>query len=385
MMKLRSHVRGFTLMELLVAVLVASVLMVMVYQVYIRAAKSYRVQNMALEMQAQVRFGLEHVRRDVSNAGFNGTTNSTVDLNLCAKPAVPVRALRLETTSFELANPSENPNIKPISIVLFGDYSGNGEVFYTASVIGSTITLTPDFKNRVTKSEFDDMFAGGDKRYIRLVDKEQYELLLKVSSASYESSTINTVGTPPVRDAGQSCGVQGFGEGMEVNSAHFIRYRVARDTRPDAAPGKSDLVREELKNDGTTPVSNSKLIITENVVDLSVYDLVFDEDKLGTAPKLLPAGHHPVVTEQIIGSSGFGLLGKDSARVQDLRFLTIKLTVRTALEDPDLMHQKRTALNKPIRSFDILPALEGAARTMSMAAKVKLNTLAVRNMKSGLL
>jgi hypothetical protein len=68
-----------------------------------------------------------------------------------------------------------------------------------------------------------------------------------------------------------------------------------------------------------------------------------------------------------------------------LRFLTIKLTVRTALEDPDLMHQKRTALNKPIRSFDVLPALEGAARTMSMAAKVKLNTLAVRNMKSGLL
>ena len=28
--------------------------------------------------------------------------------------------------------------------------------------------------------EFEDMFAGGDKRYLRLVDKEQYELLLKV-------------------------------------------------------------------------------------------------------------------------------------------------------------------------------------------------------------
>jgi hypothetical protein len=68
-----------------------------------------------------------------------------------------------------------------------------------------------------------------------------------------------------------------------------------------------------------------------------------------------------------------------------LRFLTLKLTVRSALEDPELVHQKRTALNKPIRSFDILPAMEGAARTMSMAAKVKLNTLAVRNVKSGLL
>ncbi|HIN86370.1 MAG TPA: prepilin-type N-terminal cleavage/methylation domain-containing protein, partial [Myxococcales bacterium] len=188
----RRRSRGFTLIELLVAILVASVLMIIIYQVYIRTANIYRVQNMALEMQAQVRFGLEHLRRDVGNAGFNGTTNSTLDLNLCSKPTMPIQAIRLESESFELANPTVNPNIKPLSIVLFGDYSGNGEVFHTISVIGSTVTLQPDFKNRVTKAEFEDMFAGGDKRYLRLVDKEQYELLLKIRAANYESGTITT-------------------------------------------------------------------------------------------------------------------------------------------------------------------------------------------------
>ena len=160
---------------------------------------------------------------------------------------------------------------------------------------------------------------------------------------------------------------------------------MVQDTRPGATPGKSDLIREEFNNDGVTAVSNSKLIITENVVDLSIYDFFFDEDKTGTAPALLPSGHHPVVTQQIIAPSGFGLLGKDSTRVQDLRFLTLKLTVRSALEDPDLIHQARTALNKPIRTFDVFPSLEGAARTLSMASKIKLNTLAVRNVKAGIL
>jgi hypothetical protein len=210
-------------------------------------------------------------------------------------------------------------------------------------------------------------------------------LLLQVNNSDYNSGTITTVETPPVRSASQSCGVQGFGEGMEVNSAHFIRYRVARDSRKGANPGKSDLVREQIKNDGLTVVSNTMLVITENVVDVSVYDMVFDEDKTGTAPKLLPTGHHPTANSLIISNSGFGLLGKDSTRVQDLRFLTIKLTVRSALEDPDLTHQKRTGRGKPIRSYDVFPTMSGAARCLSMAAKVKLSTLAVRNVKAGIL
>jgi len=378
--------RGFTLIELLVAALVASILMIMVYQVYIRAAKSYRVQNMALEMQAQVRFGLEHLRRDVANAGFGGTTNSVLDSNLCMRPPVQIRALRLKKDDGAFDTNTANANIRPMSITLFGDYSGNGRSFRTASVSGSVITLSrgdssipnnpDDFQKQVTKAEFDLMFKGSGTRYVRLVDKEQFELLVPVASADYTTGTITTETTLPVRSGTQTCGVSGFGEGMEINSAHFIRYRITKDTRKGAAAGKFDLVRQDIKNDGITPLQGSKLVIAEYAIDMYAYDFVFDNDQTGKTPTLQ---FFPQPNELIINPAGAGMLGNDSIRVQDLRMLTLKLTVRTSMEDPDKMNQPRTAVGKPIHTYDVDTTLRGAARTMTFSSKVMLNTLALRN------
>ena len=71
----QQHRQGFTIMELLVAMAVASTLLGMVYAVYIRSAKVYRSQGMQLEMQQRARFALDHLRRDVANAGFNSSVN----------------------------------------------------------------------------------------------------------------------------------------------------------------------------------------------------------------------------------------------------------------------------------------------------------------------
>ena len=52
---------GFTLMELLVALVVSLILVIIIYSVYSRGAKTYRVQNMSLQMQAQARGVIVHL------------------------------------------------------------------------------------------------------------------------------------------------------------------------------------------------------------------------------------------------------------------------------------------------------------------------------------
>jgi hypothetical protein len=368
-------------MELLVALVVSLILIIIVYSVYARGAKTYRVQNMTLQMQAQARGALDHIRRDAANAGFNGTVNSAVDINLCQKPVNDIRAVTIGQTTSGLTPVLENPFVRPLSITLFGDFVGDGEVFYTASIVGNVVRLQTGFQSTVRQGQFEDMFVGNNRRFLRIIDKDQYEMLIPVTGSNYDTGTITLETAPPVRSASQSCGIQGFGEGLEVNPANFIRYRVGQDKRPNAAPGKWDLIREEVQIDGTTAVEDTILTISEYIVDLDIYDFVFDDDSTGMQPSM----SFVRLSDDVLDSSGKGWLGTTSiSRPQDLRFMTLKMTVRTMDEDPTLTHQPRPALHKRIRTFDPDPTLGGASRTMSFTSRVFLQTLAVRNIKSGI-
>jgi len=365
----------------LVALVVAIILVTIVYSMYIRGAKTYRVQNMSLQMQSQARFALEHLRRDVTNAGFNATINTNIDQNMCQKPANTLRAITLTQDKSGLSPVTENPFVSPLAITLLGDYAGDGQVFFTTSVVGNTVTLQDGYKSEVTQTMFEEIFATDNNRFLRIVDKDQYELLIPVAGNSYDNGTITLATSPPVRSKTQACGIQGFGEGLEVNSAQFIRYKLTQDTRPNARAGKWDLIREEVKNDGTTAVADTMLIIAEHVVDLNAYDFAFDDDTTGLRPNI----SFTPFSSDVLDSTGTGTLGATaSARPQDLRLLTLKVTVRSGDEDPELLHKPRQAANGPIWTFDPEPQLQGACRTVTLTSRVLLQTLAVRNVKAGI-
>jgi prepilin-type N-terminal cleavage/methylation domain-containing protein len=373
--------RGFTLFELLIAALVASFLITLVYMIYIKAARTFGVQNMTMEMQSRARFGLEHLRRDLANAGFNTTPNSTIDSNLCQKPTAGLRALTARLTQNAVPLPGVNTNIAPMEFTLFGDYTGNGEVLYTQSILGSTVTLQPDFKARISQAQFEDMFMGGQRRYLRIVDKEQYEHIVEIAGHDYAAGTISLTSAPPIQTNSQACGIQGFGEGLEVNSVNFILYRLALDVRTGAPTNKVDLVREDVSTDGVTVVPGTRLVIAEYVVDLMIYDVVLDTDTTGTQPVLQYIATNE--SKQLVTAGGAGLLGTASTRTQDLRFLTLKMTVRTAEEDPEFFLRARQSGTSPIAGFDVDSQMEGAARTFTLTTRVMMSTLAYRNLKAG--
>jgi len=369
---------GLTIVELLVALSIASIIMFGIYSVYSVSADTYRIQNEIMEAMDQARFGLEQVKRDISKAAFLGTPNSVGDAMVCPKPGNPIRGIIVERSG-AVVNPGFNRNIQPNGMIMFGSYWSD-QTYLTRSVVGSTVTLQTAADGApfpATREEFEGIFTQG--RFLRIVNAEQYEGYYLIQSSDFGSGTIQlqspvTTATPP-----NYCGIQGFGVGLEASVAGWVRYRLIADPL-DADGLKIDLVRHELLGSDPllqTVVANSGITMAEYVVDLQLYDFVVDTDRSGRAPLLVNLQH----VDAVLDGGTQKLDMSADARPQDLRFVTVKLTTRTVHEDEKFQMIQRQALFTPIEAYDLDPIMEGAARTVSLSSRVGLKTFLVRNVK----
>lgn len=374
----RHRLAGMVMVELMVALAVAGILMVGIYQIYSVSSGTYRTQDEVINAMNQARFGFEQLRRDISAAGFQATPDSTADTGVCPKPANPVRSVIFERAG-DVANFGFNVNIQPNGVILFGAF-WSPEVFRTDSVVGNVVTLQTAVTGAPypqTAAEFDTIFVPG--RYLRLVNAEQNEGYYRIQSASFATGQIQLANPVAVASAPSFCGVQGFGVGLDATVAGFIRYRMIADPE-DATGSKIDLVRQEMSTvDPTlqTVMPNTTVRIAENVVDLQFYDFVVDSDRSGRAPLML---NLPDIAA-VLDAGTQKLDNSVDARPQDLRFVTIKLTTRTEHEDEELLHVQRPALFAPIETYEVDPAMAGSARTVTIAGRVGLKSLEVRNVK----
>ena len=70
---LQKRKTGFTIIELLVALSISSILIAAVYRTFAGQHKVYHVQNQVMEMQQGVRVAMDILVRDIRMAGFNST------------------------------------------------------------------------------------------------------------------------------------------------------------------------------------------------------------------------------------------------------------------------------------------------------------------------
>jgi hypothetical protein len=388
----------------------AMVIMGSVYYLYVLSSRTYRVQDQVMRAMDQARFGMEQVRRDIAAAGFLGTPDSDADANVCTPKPVPgILGIAFEDCPGDaetcVANHLTNVLLAPGAVTMFGAYWGGGysysyvpqgsplgtlptegwDPFLTQSVIGTTVQLRvpPEPGRFPTKEQFSDIFKPG--RFLRIVTAEQYELYYPIASVDYNppiSSVpkIHLASAPPISTPPDYCGIQGFGVGLEVNSAGYVRYRLLDDNRTDASgnvtPGKIDLVREEL-DASMNVVNGTTMVIAEFAADLQFYDFAYDADLTAqTRPTL---AIEPGFANAIDPGRAYNFGTTSSARPQRLRAVTVKLTMRTEDEDPDWPFVARTAANAPIDSYDVDAAMVGSARTVSLAARVPLRSFTVRN------
>jgi prepilin-type N-terminal cleavage/methylation domain-containing protein len=395
---------GFTLVELMVAMLIAALVLFGVYTIYEKSSSAYRVQNQITDVLHNLRFGAEHVKRDLARTGFQATSNSLVDPAVCFnEAALPLLGLivrrdaEIDPINNVVHSSTENPHVLPTSVTMFGDFWSRG-AFLTGRVSGTRVELNRSYYYGATDDgvadslEFpsDDLLGYWFRNYrlIRLVTQSGQEMYYRIQGFAPTGGgpagnwpVITLSQAVPIAFDGAGCGVEGEGTGLLVNPVGYVRYRIARDQRASAPVGKHDLVREELDPDSLDPVPRTTLVISEFAVDLQFYDFVFDDgtQAVPSVSGISSATVWPAVTD-VVGLGGEGQLGWSVGFTPHrLRALTMKLSVRTANEDVNNMHRPRANRFGPLETFDIDGAAPGAARVRTVASRVMLNNFLARN------
>ena len=127
-----STARGFTLVELMVAVSGGMFIALAVFALASDASRFYKRETRVADATLAGLVGFERLRVDLARAGFLSTPNVRRDPRLCgdpiADPTWPQELKRLASVRIDLAGSPSNPtlaanSLAPDSIVLSGSYS----------------------------------------------------------------------------------------------------------------------------------------------------------------------------------------------------------------------------------------------------------------------
>jgi len=382
-MMTRSHNRGFNLVELMVAVVIASVVMLGVYSMYTSSVRGYRAQGQQLDSLGQLRMATRQIKADLRNAGYNAPGQSNAEAWVETPAGLVVSAVAVEEDPDAPVIAKElNKLIIPQRIRILGDFFSHRT--YTAErVAGQTVTLRWDQAVDGSLAEFERIFNTRRMLRVETFGEARREQVIPIASASYNGGFSPTVTlTDPVQN------MNGFGTGSEVSVLGYVRYRLKRDTRRDADGGKVDLIREELTPEGTA-IAGTALIIAEYVVDLQVYDFCFNVTK----PEEGTMRQTPVQIECIedLGTltsfegffagfygSSLSLRADDSNQSHLLRSLTVRMSTRTPFENEDIPFLAKEEINQPLRTYEVEPEMDGSARVTELAAMVILISIQAR-------
>ncbi len=371
---------GFNLIELLMAMAMSTMIFMSITFLYTYQGEAIQEQNNFLQMHREARFAMTHLRRDMMSLGSNTTANSVIDQQVCPKPPVPkpLQAIAINPNEGFVYEPSKNQNIKKVSITLFGNLDVRTR-YRTVAVAGDTVTLDDGDPTQLlpaTLEAWNDTFTTD--RFLRVSGADGSSFFYPIVSSSFSDKSIKLSAAPPQVQGAQRCGYQGFGDGLWVDVPGFVRYRIIADKRPGAPKDASNawrrplLVRERLGTDGTTVVSS--LILAENVLELGVYDAGYDQD---AAPNVVNMLQQPVQSDIVDGGR---LSGSVTASPEQLRFLTVKLSVRAEFHNRKLFHKPRLAIYYPLRTAIADKDLEGAAPVITIGSRVTMPALVARNL-----
>jgi prepilin-type N-terminal cleavage/methylation domain-containing protein len=409
-MEERGSRAGFTLVELMVAVFVGAIIIYGMFSVYVTGQRVFHEEHRISQAQLAARLGMEVIKNDIKMAGFMSTPNVNFDPMVCNNVGGPallniqavVHTNGTAGTVFDSAGGSAaiplaaaNTGIAPDAILLTGNYvtsqsfraqtirAGAGQIVLQdlrrLTLPGEDPTVLPPLPTDV---EFARMFPADS--YVRVVNKYGFMMFSRITAVGSAASRTITV-SPPLPDASAGsvqCGVHGYGEGSEVNVVSMVLYRIEVDPTDSM---KTDLVRWQVDAGGNT-VAGTREIIVEYAVDFQVW---FRHDDPATALlPFLPNIAYPgdtVADSQVVilgtGGSAPPLDGTLSARPENLRVAVLRISVRTADEDPTFPFVARGATD-PLTRFELNTGGVGAAHVRSITAQVELPNIAFRNLRN---
>lgn len=377
--------RGFTMIELLLALFLSSIVMVAVYFVFISNTEQYYRQEQIVQMQENMRFALEHLKNDMRNAGrltvVNGT-NTNPDPGFC-RPQADMRAIRLfnnENGGARADLPAIltqfNNGIRPDRLQLLVDASGATPAV-SQRIEGRVVILEASDRQPTRDARaltgpgaderFERLFRAGHFLYISSMDERASDLVA-ISGVNFDAGGARvTLEREPCLPAGQCNGR------CNVNPVQLVEYALIADNEKAV---KTDLVRRVLNARTLEPIDGSDLVISEYAVNLQVW---------GTYDARVLAGNQPNVPVDPDPTDDIGNWPNafDEARVlnahpERVRALNVVLATRTPRADDaftlafdiDDQPDSRIAADRTWFKLDDAPQT-GFARVATLVSQVE--------------
>lgn len=366
--------RGFTLVELMVAITGGLFVSVVVFALARDGARFYQREARAADATMAAIVGFERLRADISRSGFLATPNVRWDPRVCGGPVGnPGWPQALERLAAVRILPGESPGssviaangLSPDAVILAGSYASteqfpvwniqnNGAanvVFlqWQAGPLGRMGYQAMDATGR--QALLDSLFPAG--RALRIQDQAGEIQFTTIASTNAQTTPqVVLTAQPPLiyrQTAGATCGLKGNVTGALVNTVNFVRYDIRNlatashfgtnqsytalygPENPDDA-NRTELVRVELNTSGA-PIAGTEELVAEYAVDLKLGVTVADQILNGD-PTLqsFPPGHNQI-------PSWAGDLTKTATAQNQgphrLRAVRVRLSVRSQEADRD--------------------------------------------------
>lgn len=428
--------QGFTLVELMVAMVLTAVLAIILYGLFDSTSDSLGEVSSLSQSNDEVRFAIELLRRDIETAGSLGTPDSRNDIWI-QPPIGTGRVLGVtgyedwqdDKTNFDSG---ANPDVSADGIVLMGAFdfpvafefggmtsvSGPGQILETSRGLHKMLgidpfRLGPSFSADFGTSTFVDQFFKNqwETRLLRIMDSEGYFQFATpdaISSSDYTTGTPGVLSVPIVtggavpqlrfKGPGEVVGLDQDPTGETYYDSALIDaywYHVIPSTQE---PEINLLVRDRLCASkvfeelgepenfnpedalaGEACGEEERTVIAERVADFQIwFECVNGSGNL-----------QPEWTDDWETPDGGDCMTVDGTyEPHRARLAYIRLTIHAAAERPDLQHYRfedadgklGTAArdDAKLRTYDIVPDLQGAAPVSTMQTTVELKNYTYR-------
>lgn len=389
----RAPRRGFTLVELMVALTGGLFVSVFVFMLASHGSKFYQQEARISNATIGVMNGFQRLRADIARAGFMASPNVQKDPRICSArtaaqgwtaPMREMAGVRLLIGGSADAHASEalaafwsDNDLTPDQLIIAGSFASADQ--YPAAEVTRlnpasniwTVYLQPNspamarLGYRTDSSQNDqtrlDLLASifnpdGVQRLLRIVDKKgshHYGIIGSVGLAALNGQTAPFVqltnAVTLVEETGATtCGLQGLNVGATVNVVNFIRYGLERlDDEPNATYNpiyadevagtyeetRAELAREELDVTGN-PIAGTKELVAEYAVDLKFGVTALDPTGNGSLMRV-NAGADNDALLQWAGDPTTGVAAVPNRGPHLIRTVHARLAVRSREGDRD--------------------------------------------------
>jgi hypothetical protein len=383
---MNAHRRGFTLIELMVALSGGLFVSVVVFVLARDASRFYQRETRTANATLAAISGFDRLRADIARAGFLVSPNVQSDPFVCTRPGATAPLLMQRLASIRIQNGASPANatltansLTPDAVILSGSYSSTDEFPVNNVILNADTTYSVflgvnngamarlGFLSAATPSERTARLAAvfAPNRALRIVDTEgrqHYGIIGAVTSgATGTEPRITLTAAIPLQFRATTtrfCGLEGHSTGALANVVNVIRYDVrtlsgntSYEPLFSARAGalgestRTELVRAELNPadpagtallsiDGATPVQE---LIAEYAMDLDL------------EPSVVTQGSNPTVSHVLANNANFANFTGTGALLQRIRSVRVRLSVRSREGD--------RGANVPSGASDVAPGL----------------------------